>query len=180
LGVGGHLVSWGYAESQITELDWSEKISIDSILTFTAAPARHFSGRGLKRNQTFWSSFILKTPHYNLYLGGDSGYDTHFKEIGTQHGPFDLVILECGQYNAYWKYIHFMPEEMAQAAVELNAKLLLPVHWGKFTLALHPWNEPIERVTKKAKELNLAIATPMIGEKVELGSGYPTKVWSDF
>lgn len=180
LGVGAHLVHWGYDESQIMELDWWENTSIDNTLTFTAAPARHFSGRGLKRNQTFWSSFILKTANYNLYLGGDSGYDTHLKEIGEKFGPFDLAVLECGQYNAYWKYIHFMPEEMAQAAIDLKAKLLLPVHWGKFTLALHPWNEPIERVTKKAKALNQAITTPMIGEKVEIGGVYPTKVWWDF
>ncbi|MEZ4902885.1 MAG: MBL fold metallo-hydrolase [Spirosomataceae bacterium] len=93
---------------------------------------------------------------------------------------FDLAILECGQYNQYWKYIHFMPEEMAQAALELNTKLLLPVHWSKFTLGLHPWNEPIQRVTKRAKELNVAITTPMIGEKVLIGDTYPTKVWWDF
>ena len=176
LGVGSHLVRWGYTEAQITELDWAEKTTVDS-LDFTAAPARHFSGRGFKRGQTIWSSFVLKTPHHSVYVGGDSGYDTHFKEIGEKYGPFDLAILECGQYNEFWKYIHMMPEETAQAAVELKAKLLLPVHWGKFTLGLHPWNEPIERVVKKSKELNQAIATPMIGEKVEVGSIVPIKEW---
>lgn len=166
LGVGSHLQHWGYDKAKINELDWDEHISIDSILNFTAQPARHFSGRGLKRNQTFWSSFVLKTPTHNLFLGGDSGYDTHFKEIGEKHGPFDLAILECGQYNAYWKYIHTMPEQTAQAAIELKTKVLLPVHWGKFTLALHPWYEPIERVTKKAAELNQPIITPMIGQSI--------------
>lgn len=177
LGVGSHLQRWGYSASQITELDWWDKTSIDDSLSITAAPARHFSGRGLKRAQTFWSSFILKTPQYNLYLGGDSGYDTHFKEIGEKYGPFDLAILECGQYNQMWKYIHMMPEETAQAAVELKAKTLLPVHWAKFTLALHPWTEPIERVTKKAQELQLPVTTPMIGEVVEINRNYPTKTW---
>lgn len=177
LGVGSHLVHWGYDEAQITELDWWEKTTVDSTLNITAAPARHFSGRGFKRGQTFWSSFILKTPHHNIYVGGDSGYDTHFKEIGEKYGPFDLAILECGQYNEFWKYIHFMPEETAQAAVELKAKLLLPVHWSKFTLGLHPWTEPIERVLKKSKELNLAITTPMIGEKLEIGNTIPVKEW---
>ncbi|AXE17586.1 MBL fold metallo-hydrolase [Runella rosea] len=181
LGVGSHLAHWGYDESQITELDWWEKTKLDSTFDITAAPARHFSGRGFKRMQTFWSSFILKTPQHNIYVGGDSGYDTHFKEIGDKYGPFDLAILECGQYNDYWKYIHLMPEETAQAAVELRAKLLLPVHWSKFTLALHPWNESIQRVTKKAKALNQPITTPMIGEKVEVGGGeYPVKEWWNY
>jgi L-ascorbate metabolism protein UlaG (beta-lactamase superfamily) len=110
-------------------------------------------------------------------VGGDSGYDTHFKEIGDKYGPFDLAILECGQYNEYWKYIHLMPEETAQVATELNAKVLLPVHWSKFTLGLHPWTEPIERVVKQAKKLNQAITTPMIGEKIEVNGHYPIKEW---
>ena len=183
LGVGSHLQRWGYDRTKINELDWNDSITIDRVLNFTAQPARHFSGRGLKRNQTFWSSFVLETPTHNLFLGGDSGYDTHFKEIGQKHGPFDLAILECGQYNPYWKYIHTMPEQTAQAAIDLKAKVLLPVHWGKFTLAPHPWREPIERLTKKAAELNLPIATPMIGEVLEIGNPSPltpgggTKKW---
>jgi L-ascorbate metabolism protein UlaG (beta-lactamase superfamily) len=168
LGVGSHLKRWGYAESQIKELDWDESATIDSILNFTAQPARHFSGRGLKRNQTFWSSFVLKTPTHNIFIGGDSGYDTHFKTIGQKYGPFDLAILECGQYNEFWKYIHTMPEETALAATELRAKVLLPVHWSKFRLALHPWHEPIERVTKEAARLNMPILTPKIGGSLEI------------
>lgn len=166
LGVGSHLKRWGYDKAKINELDWDDSISIDHVLNFTAQPARHFSGRGLKRNQTFWSSFVLKTPTHTLFLGGDSGYDTHFKEIGQKYGPFDLAILECGQYNHYWHYIHTMPEETALAATELRARALLPVHWSKFTLALHTWTEPIERLEKAAKTLNIPLLTPVIGEVV--------------
>ncbi len=180
LGTGAHLERWGYSPDIINELDWTESITIDSVLNFTSTPARHFSGRSLKRNQAFWSSFVLKTPTYNIYIGGDSGYDTHFKNIGEKYGPFDLAILECGQYNYYWKYIHMMPEEVALAATELKAKLLLPVHWAKFTLALHPWTDSIERVTKKAKELNQPITTPMIGEVLEVGGVVPKKDWWNF
>ena len=180
LGTGEHLEKWGYNPNIINELDWSESITIDSVLHFTSTPARHFSGRGLKRNQAFWSSFVLKTPTHSIFIGGDSGYDTHFKAIGEQYGPFDLAILECGQYNYFWKYIHTMPEETALAATELKAKLLLPVHWGKFRLALHPWTEPIERVTKEAERLNQPIATPMIGEVLEIGGTVPSKKWWRF
>lgn len=177
LGVGAHLSHWGFEESKIHEFDWWESVAIDESITLTATPARHFSGRGFKRNTTLWSSFVLQTPDYKIFIGGDSGYDTHFEEIGEKFGGFDLAILECGQYNTHWANIHLMPEQTAQAAVDLKAKVLMPVHWGKFTLAMHAWDEPITRVSAHAKKLNLHITTPMIGEVVVIDSLYPAKQW---
>jgi L-ascorbate metabolism protein UlaG (beta-lactamase superfamily) len=177
LGVGAHLEYWGVPADKIKELDWWETTDINTDTKFTAAPARHFSGRGFKRNQTLWSSFVFETNGYRIYLGGDSGYDKHFVEIGNRFGPFDLAILEDGQYNAYWSNIHMMPEETAQAAVDLKAKVLFPVHWGKFALATHPWDESVQRVLKKAGELNMKVITPRIGEQVILDSIYPATRW---
>ncbi|MES2733995.1 MAG: MBL fold metallo-hydrolase, partial [Bacteroidota bacterium] len=108
---------------------------------------------------------------------GDSGYDTHFKTIGEKFGPFDLAILECGQYNLLWPLIHMMPEETVQASIDLKAKWLLPVHWGKFTLANHPWDDPAIRSVKRAAEKGVNITTPMIGEPVVLGRTYPNQPW---
>ncbi len=180
LGVASHLEYWGIDKNIITEFDWWEEKEIFLGMDLTAAPARHFSGRGIRRGRTLWSSFILKTGNYNHYLGGDSGYDKHFKEIGEKFGPFDIAILESGQYNKGWKHIHMMPEETVHASVDLNAKVLLPIHWGKFTLSLHPWNEPLQRVLAKAKELNVRVTTPMIGETVTLDKNYPEKIWWNF
>jgi L-ascorbate metabolism protein UlaG (beta-lactamase superfamily) len=140
-------------------------------------PGRHFSGRGLKRNLSIWSAFVLQTPSIRLFLGGDSGYDTHFKTIGDTYGPFDLVILECGQYNAYWKYIHMMPEETVQAAIDLKAKKLLPVHWAKFALALHAWDDSITRVVAEAEKKHMPLIHPMIGQAVDLKSGAVYDKW---
>jgi L-ascorbate metabolism protein UlaG (beta-lactamase superfamily) len=177
LGVSSHLKYWGFDINKITEMDWWESIQLEKNISLTVAPARHFSGRGIKRGQTFWSSFILKTKDHNLYLGGDSGYDLHFKEIGDKYGPFDIAILEAGQYNTMWPYIHMMPEETVQAAIDLKAKTLLPVHWGKFTLALHAWDEPIKRVLKKADALNIKVYTPKIGQPLILGDGFQSENW---
>jgi L-ascorbate metabolism protein UlaG (beta-lactamase superfamily) len=176
LGVGSHLEHWGIEANKISELDWGETYNQDE-LSLTAAPGRHFSGRGVKRAQTLWSSFVLQTKTHRLFLGGDSGYDKHFKEIGDQFGPFDLAILEAGQYNISWPNIHMMPEETVQASIDLRAKVLMPVHWAKFSLAMHPWNEGIERVVKKATELKVKLTTPLIGEPVVLGSSLPESVW---
>lgn len=177
LGISSHLKYWGVDENLITEMDWWQSEQLEENIQLRAAPARHFSGRGLKRGQTLWSSFILKTATHNLYLGGDSGYDSHFKEIGEKYGPFDLAVLESGQYNTMWPLIHMMPEETVQAAVDLQAKALLPVHWGKFLLAMHPWNEPLKRVLTKAKELNIQVKTPRIGEPLNLDAQNSGKAW---
>jgi glycolate oxidase len=100
------------------------------------------------------------------------------KEIGEKYGPFDIALMECGQYNEEWKYIHMMPEESAQGAVDLQARLAMPIHWGAFTLALHDWTDPVERFTAKAKELNLQTTTPRIGESILLNPGiFPEERW---
>lgn len=178
LGVAGHMEHWGYAKNIIIEKDRGEQVELEPGFTVTTAAARHFSGRGFSRNKTLWLSFILKTPTLNIYLGGDSGYDTHFAEIGNKYGPFDLVILEDGQYNLAWPYIHALPEEILKAAQELKAKRLLPVHFGKFAMADHPWDEPITKVAAFSKDYNIPLATPMIGEVVDLNNIHqPFKQW---
>lgn len=113
-----------------------------------------------------------------IFFSGDSGYGPHFKEIGSKYGPFDLTLMECGQYNEQWAGIHMMPEETVQAHLDVRGKLMIPIHWGAFTLALHSWNDPVERAVKAAKQLGAAIATPRIGEPVSVGAAvYPSLTW---
>jgi L-ascorbate metabolism protein UlaG (beta-lactamase superfamily) len=168
LGTGAHLRRWKIDATKIIELDWNETIEPEPGFKIHGLPARHFSGRGLKRNQALWLSFILETGGMKIMLGGDSGYDVHFKEIGDRFGSIDLAVLECGQYNKSWKHIHMMPEEVVQASIDLNAKQLLPVHWAKFSLSLHEWDEPIRRVLKFAETTGIPVLHPMIGEPVML------------
>lgn len=168
LGTAQHLQRWGFNMAGIFEKDWYQNIALPNGFNVTVLPARHFSGRSFSRNNAIWVSFALHTPHHKIYIGGDSGYDHHFKTIGQTCGPFDLAILECGQYNKNWKYIHMMPEETVQAARDLRAQKLLAVHWGKFALSLHPWDEPITRVHKAAAESSMPLLTPMIGEKMPI------------
>jgi L-ascorbate metabolism protein UlaG (beta-lactamase superfamily) len=177
LGVGDHLERWGYDPKIILEKDWNETIVLDEGFTVNTTPARHFSGRGFKRNISLWMSFVLTTPRRKIFIGGDSGYDTHFAEIGEKYGPFDLAILENGQYNKYWKYIHMMPEEVVQAAEDLKAKRVFPVHWSKFSLSMHPWDEPITRVYNEAKRKGVNLVHPLIGEALELDQIVKSTAW---
>lgn len=177
LGTGAHLERWGYGTDRIIEKDWWQETELADDFTLIHTPARHFSGRGFRRNQALWTSFVLKTPTKNLYLGGDSGYDSHFKAIGEKFGPFDLAILECGQYNTDWPYIHMLPGQWVKAATDLKAKAAMPVHWGKFTLALHAWDEPVERFVPEMESAGIKPVTPMIGQVVDLDDFGPFRRW---
>lgn len=180
LGVGAHLERWGVPTDRIVEFDWWENKPVSAAIDLTAVPARHFSGRGFGRGKTLWTAFVLNLHGYRLYLGGDSGYGKHMKEIGDKYGPFDLAMLECGQYGKDWPNIHMFPEEVATAAQDLRAETILPVHWAKFSLSYHGWKEPIERFTKRATELELDVTTPMIGEPLVIGVDYPRSLWWNF
>lgn len=171
LGVGAHLKAWGVANEKIHEMNWDDSVKYNGI-TFICTPARHFSGRSLTdRNASLWSSWVIKSSDINLYFSGDSGYGPHFKTIGKTYGPFDLALLECGQYDKRWENIHMLPEQTVMAAKDVQAKLFMPIHWGAFRLAMHPWTDPIERVGKSAKEIGIPYKAPKIGEVVKIGEG---------
>ena len=168
LGVGSHFARWGYRPEQLLERDWYEELALDGGLRVNVEPARHFSGRGLASANTLWASYVVRTPARTVYLGGDSGYDRHYAEIGAKYGPIDLAILDNGQYDNAWREVHNLPEDALQAARDLRATSVLPVHSSKFPLAAHPWDEPLRRITALNADYGLRLVTPMIGEPVRL------------
>jgi L-ascorbate metabolism protein UlaG (beta-lactamase superfamily) len=168
MGVGIHLRAWGIDESKIMEIDWWETISIDEI-DYTFAPARHFSGRSPgQRNKSLWGSYAIRLDgSTNIFFGGDSGYGKHFKMIGERLGPFDLTMLDCGQYHKRWKNVHMHPEEAIIAHRDLKGGQLLPIHWGGFSLSNHPWSEPAIRILSADEDK--CVVTPKIGERFKIG-----------
>ena len=143
-----------------------------------ATPAQHFSGRGINdRNKTLWASWVIQTPFHNLFFSGDSGYFGGFKQIGEKYGPFDMTFIECGAYGEGWPKVHMFPEQTVQAHLDLKGDVLHPIHWGTFNLALHPWYEPMERLTAAAHSKNVKIATPIVGETTVYGGNIPVARW---
>lgn len=167
LGVGEHLEYWGFDKEHIVELDWEESSALDSGFTVHCLPARHFSGRGLHPNQTLWASFLMETPTQTVYMAGDGGYGSHFAEIGKRFPNIDLAILENGQYNEEWRYIHLMPRYMVQVAKELRAKKILTVHHSKYALSKHRWDEPLANARHMAEDDSLNVLIPQMGEEVK-------------
>ncbi len=177
LGVGKRLVQWGVDPALVTELDWWQQTTVDNI-TITAAPARHFSGRWLTdRFHTLWGSFVIKGPVHNVYFGADSGYYDGFRTIGEKLGPFDLAMLEIGAYDEEWEAIHMGPENAVQANLEVQGKLLLPLHWATFNLAFHPWKEPVERLLTEAQKKNVSLLLPPPGITRNVKDGAYNSNW---
>lgn len=180
LGVGTTLDYWAWKPEKYTEVNWGDSIQLADNILLISTPAQHFSGRRFKRNKTLWTSYVLEIHGYRIFLGGDGGYNQHFKYIGDKYGPFDLVIMENGQYSPYWPHSHSYPEQTAKAAQELRAKMILPVHWAKFSATYHSWNEPIERLLPQADSLNIAVTIPRIGEPYTIGDEPKRNVWWNF
>jgi L-ascorbate metabolism protein UlaG (beta-lactamase superfamily) len=164
LAVGVELERWGIPREKISELDWWDEINIDENLMIAAAPAQHFSGRRINDNgKTLWASFVIRTKNHKVYFSGDSGYFDGFKKISEKYGPFDITFIECGAYNDKWHHIHMYPEETVQAHIDLRGEILHPIHWATFNLSLHPWFEPMERLSDAAEKAGIKITTPIVG-----------------
>lgn len=177
LGVGDRLIEWGIDAAKVRQFDWWQSAGIDG-LAFTATPAQHFSGRSLfDGNSTLWASWVIVDDDLRVFFSGDTGYFDGFRRIGERMGPFDVTLLETGAYDAQWPYVHMQPEETVQAHVDLRGRWLVPVHNGTFDLAMHQWQEPYERATALAAALGIALATPRMGERLDLAAPHEGERW---
>jgi len=177
LGVGDILQRWGVPREKVHQLDWWQSLQLDGI-ELVATPAQHFSGRGLRdRNLTLWSSWVILERELRVFFSGDSGYFDGFKAIGAQYGPFDVTLMETGAYSEHWPEVHMHPEQTLQAHLDLRGQCLLPIHNGTFDLSLHPWHEPFERIAALAAAQGVALATPRIGQALDLTQPQAGEHW---
>ena len=179
LGVGKHLYKWGIPKERIKEMDWGDSIRVGKSHRIIATPARHFSGRSItRRNRTLWASFVIQGPQHKVYFSGDSGYFSGFKEIGKEHGPFDLTIIEVGAYHPNWDTVHLGPENALKAHKDLRGKIMLPIHWGTFQLAMHGWTEPAEQLMEMAQKEGISLSLPQPGQAlVESNLTFNSRWW---
>lgn len=178
LMVGAELENFGVPQHKIIEMDWWDEISLFDNFLVALTPTQHFSGRSMfDRDESLWGSFVIKGPYHKIYFSGDSGYFQGFKEIGDKYGPFDLTMMECGCYDKKWQFIHMLPEESAQAHLDLKGKIMQPMHWGTLNMGLHSWYDPIVRVSKAADSLGITLSTPIVGETITIDENLQTERW---
>ncbi|BEL06652.1 MBL fold metallo-hydrolase [Actinoplanes sichuanensis] len=176
LGIGAHLERWGVPESRITELDWHESTRVAG-LELVATPARHFSGRGLTRDETLWASWVINGPTRKVFYSGDTGYFPGFAEIGATYGPFDATLVQVGAYGNDWSDIHMVPEDGVATHVDVRGGVMIPVHWATFDLAPHHWSEPAERAWREAKARDVKLAIPRPGQRVDVDNPPEIDAW---
>ena len=177
LGVKAHLLEWGIPSSNVQEFDWYEEANMSDEMRVVFTPSQHFSGRGMNQDNTLWGSWAVYLNEHALYFSGDGGYSSEFSEIGDKYGPFDIAFIEAGQYDEAWADVHMFPEQTVQAALDLKANTLLPIHNTKFVLALHGWDEPLEDVTMEGQRRNVNVTTPMLGVTFLLNENMPSDTW---
>ena len=178
LGVGAHLAAWGVPPERIREMGWGDEFSEDGI-SIIAERARHFSGRTFStRASSLWVSYVLKGHGHRIFISGDTGYGEHLRAMGDKYGPFDLALMEIDAWNAGWPESHLFPAEVIQACHDVRAEALIPVHWGVFDLALHPWDESIRAVCTLADEDGgITLLTPLMGQKLIPGVTPVSRWW---
>ena len=168
LGIGELLADWGIRPEKIVELDWWEHHKVGT-LNFVPTPAVHYARRGLfDGDERLWCSWSIRGQNRRFFISGDSGYFEGFKKIGERLGPFDVTFLKVGSYDEMWEQIHMLPEEAVQQHLDLRGDIMVPLHWATFDLALHSWYEPVERTLSAAREKNVHLSTPFIGEQVNI------------
>lgn len=178
LGVAAHLKRWNVPEEKITEIDWWDEVTYEGI-NLVCTPTKHFSGRGFANHTSLSCSWVIYNKEKKIFFSGDGDYDKHFKQIGKKYGPFDLTLMECGQYDVRWPNIHMFPEQSVQAHIDVKGKVMLPIHWAALALAFHDWDDSINRAIKEGTKKNISITTPLMGERVVVDDSatYPSKKW---
>lgn len=177
LGVGAHLEYWGVPRERIVELDWWERRRVRG-LEIVCTPARHASGRTIfDTDSKLWASYAFIGPRHRVFFSGDTGLFPGMREIGDRLGPFDVTMIETGQYHRAWPDWHIGPEQAVQAHGMLRGRVLLPIHWGLFALAYHGWTEPAERTLVAADQAMAKIIAPRPGQRVEPSAPPPLERW---
>jgi L-ascorbate metabolism protein UlaG (beta-lactamase superfamily) len=129
------------------------------------------------RDATLWTGWAIRGPEHRVYYSGDTAMFPELSEIGRRLGPFDASLIEIGAYDALWSDVHLGPEQAVEAHLLVRGGVLIPVHWGTFDLALHPWTEPVERLLVAAARAGTQVAIPKPGQIWTPGSPAPVARW---
>lgn len=154
LGMKSLLRKW-VKKNQIQEAGWYQQYNTDNELDIYFLPSRHWSNRALgDTNEHLWGAFILKSKDKTIYFGGDSGYGSHFKEVGELFPNIDVALIGAGAYSPRWFMSpnHQDPQHAVQAFNETKAKTMIPFHYGTFDQADEPLSEPEKVLLSLEKE----------------------------
>lgn len=136
---------------EIVELDWWNHYRHDGI-TVTHVPSRHWGARILKDSHRGYGGYVLQSENHSVYHAGDTAYFSGFREIGRRLSP-EVALLPIGAYNPEtFRTVHTSPEDATRAFLDLNARWMVPMHYGSFRLSHEPIDEPLQLLDSEAKK----------------------------
>jgi len=161
----------GRFSKKIQEAGWFQKYDTKEEVNVYFLPSYHWSRMHIfDNNRSLWGSFIIQGNGKTIYFGGDTAQGDHFKEIAALFPEIDYAILPIGAYKprSINRYVHMSPEEAVDAAAVLNAKHLIPMHYGTYPMGREPLSEPIRIVHEMEEdgEIPCILDCPAIGNEL--------------
>lgn len=145
-GLGNKVLLERQGLSGTVELDWWQHTDIGNGVRLHCVPAHHFSGRSLwDRDTTLWNGFVLDGPAGLVYFAGDTGWGSHFEQVGRELGAIRLALLPIGAYKpaSVFGANHIAPAEAIRAHQALGAGTSVAIHYGTFSLTAEGEDEPV-------------------------------------
>ncbi|MBV8476980.1 MAG: MBL fold metallo-hydrolase [Acidobacteria bacterium] len=133
----------------VIEVDWWNSCR-HGALTVTHVPSRHWGARILNDSHRGYGGYVLRDHKHSLYHAGDTAYFSGFREIGRRLAP-KVALLPIGAYNPpQFRNVHTDPADATRAFLDLNARWMIPMHYGTFRLSQEPIEEPLELLKREA------------------------------
>jgi L-ascorbate metabolism protein UlaG (beta-lactamase superfamily) len=149
----------------VVEVDWWSSYRHGG-LTVTHVPSRHWGARILKDSHRGYGGYVLRDSKHSLYHAGDTAYFSGFREIGQRLSP-DVALLPIGAYNPpNFRNVHADPADATRAFLDLNARWMVPMHYGTFRLSHEPIDEPLQLLEKEAEEAGITDRVVVLQEGV--------------
>ena len=149
-------------------LRWWQSAEVDGV-RITAVPVFHFSRRPPFHYRRDFQGYVIEAEQ-TLFFSGDTGIAPVFRGIGEKF-TIDIAFLPIGAYNPKsFRRHHMSPEDALDTLEMMNARLLIPIHWGTFRLSWEPMDEPPKRLVEYAKKKNMENRYRLLrpGEDIEL------------
>lgn len=156
---------WQSVDLNLTQVDSQKAQSIASRrkavrgepLRITATPARHWGARMFNDTHRGFGGYVIESPAGpTIYHSGDTAYFSGFSEIGRRLHP-EIALLPIGAYfpDSY-RSVHTSPEEALRAFIDLDAEVMIPMHYGTFRLGREPMDEPLPRLLRAASHAGIS------------------------
>jgi L-ascorbate metabolism protein UlaG (beta-lactamase superfamily) len=149
----------------IVELAWWEEFQLGGTLV-TATPAKHWGARVIRDMHRGYGGYVLNGGGHSIYHSGDTAYFSGFAEIGRRLHP-EIALLPIGAYHPEsFRAVHTSPEDALRGFVEMNARTMIPMHFGTFKLSQEPVDEPVKRLISAARRLGVEDRVHVLEEGV--------------